>query len=1358
MINNGLFSKLFLDEVRGDVSLGDSAEGRMATLAHRWGQRDDTSTATLWDSFCKQALSGLEFIPGNQPDANGIYPLHEDYTFSSSRSLALVLGSDADLDETSAGRFWPVKLVKALRERQLTWGILTNGRQWRLYSTKTGKPYEDYVELPLGDALEADERSEYALFERFFHADAFEPEEDGAAGEERTESVRLYTCRLDRDAQASEKVLEDKVKKPLLDQVDEALQFICNGFIADRDTPEADCTEGERRQIFESAVKLLYRCMFLFYAESRKLLPSEADKRAEYEAEFSIHQLCCEARKFVWHERDDNRGYDLWQHLKGLVRAVNEGDAQYGIMGYNGGLFDDDEQTFLGRHRLRNDFFARALYLISHVQPPVGQGTEAEYEIPFRDLQVRHLGELYESILEFNVLLADVPRIRRRTRKGVAILPASSTRFDSDTDTRIEAGQVYFAQTALERKQSGSYYTPESLVGFLVDKGVVRPLRERFERDVRARLDEYIEQARNGFDEATRRGAAREAESLVLHFAEERVLNFKVCDPAMGSGHFLVSAANRLTDLIVEWLDRIPTVSGAAVSAADSQPNSWRRRVTRHCLYGVDFNPLAVDLAKLSLWLNCFATEHKLTFLDHRLKHGNSLMGVRDIAALQIIPERRKRNPKKKSEWRIGTLFSRKVLTDAAGCLQQIDRVREDDTEEQRNLYKSAMDKLRGTPARIADAYTSYLALPDVQPDAYRVIIDSLATGQAGELFDNETHDETHRHMGELARRHRYFHWPLEFPDVFGGREHPGFDATVGNPPWDIVKPNSQEFFSNFDPAFRSYGKQEAERKAEELMNRHPVVREKWDAHSELIREQSVYVRQPAAYSSLGSGDINTFKLFLEQFFRILKQDGSLGIVVPSGLYTDKGCQPLRELFFDTSRIDCLYCFENRWPTVFTAVDGRFKFVVFSARKGGETESFKCAFMEHDPERLPAIDAEALRMKAEDVQRFSPGTLSIMEFKNQRDIDIAAKIYDGHPLLGEQLPDTWNVKFTREFDMTNDSHLFHTREQLEDMGAREVAGHAWAIPAKDGPTWQELRAASLSELRSYDENDLARLYLPLYEGKQIWQFDSEYDKIRYWVRWHSAIGFKRSCRIDATKYRVGYRDIAASTNERTLVSAVIPPAVHGNKIPTARAPVGESDWSGVGEKDCLLLGSLLNSFLLDFLIRNKITTTLNFFYVYSLPVLRTGLADTVEGDLLLNALRLTCERPLFRDLWSEVFPYTESAARGRRYEAYGPQDEQQIRQRLAESAQELTAEWGTHCGVHDRTPNRRDTGDRAQLRAEIDAYVAHLYGLSREEFAYILDTFPVLRRNEEKAFGEFMSKRKCLEEYERLGPVITAQS
>lgn len=1322
MKNNGLFSTLFLSSLKEQVTLTDLAQGRMASLTQTWINRDLSNAESLWETFMKQALSYLQFVPSGTPSTETIYPLYEDYSFTNPIAALCLANPGADMDATAIGRFLPGKLIGELKRCKLNWGILSNGACWRLYSIKSSKPYEDFVELDLSEALKQNDEKEYDLFERFFHRDSFVPErsqETGQTGEGNEALTQgVYTCRLDRDRKSSEKILEEQVKTPLLRQVDEVLQYLCNGFIADTPRKGDEYTEEERSEIFESAVKLLYRCLFLFYAEARRLLPSDPEKREIYE-KHSIKSLCREAWDIKWGKRGDLDDFGLWKHLKGLISAVNDGDPEYGIMGYNGGLFDDEEEKFLGKHQLRNDFLSRALYLLAYVEP-AGDDKEAEYAIPYEDLEVRHLGEMYENILEWNVTLADADRIRRRTKKGVETHLATETTFQKG-DQRIKKGDVYFAETALERKQTGSYYTPEALVHFLNQKAIIQPLVQRFDQDYRPRFEEFIKQAQAGMDSSIRQGALQSAIALIERFVQEVILPFKVCDPAMGSGHFLVNGSNQITDLIVELLSKIPAREVPRLRLT-CQPNIWRRLVTRHCLYGVDLNPLAVHLAKLSLWLNCFAQDHKLTFLDHHLKCGNSLIGIRSIHQLKSIPEKKKFKKK-------GSQLDLKFPENLAGSydqavndFQSILAVEEDDTDRQKDIFEKASGEILSRLSPLADLYTAFLINDEISQEDYQGLFRRLAENQA---MIKDYEKEIFKRIMVLKIRHSFFHWGLEFPEVFAQKQEGGFDATVGNPPWDILKPNSQEFFSAYAPDFRKYDKQKAGQVSAHLMKEHPSIQKKWNEYIQEFEEQSEYVREHSAYQFLGKGDINTYKLFLERFFGLLKSGGRLGIVTPSGLYTDQGCQPLREMFFSQSHINCLYCFENRWPTVFNAVDGRFKFILFCTEKGGQTDFFRCAFMKHDPERLPVIESNALRMSVEKIKKLSPDSLAVMELNSQRDVEIMTSIYGDLPLLGEKVEEGWNVKLRMgDYHLTNDSYRFNRIETLLE-----------SIPTSA----EEL----ISKLLEYN-------HYPVYEGKNCWFFDSNVSLPTLCVenKHTHGIAFKLP--------RVGFRRIAASTNERTLIPCIIP----GKSLCTYGIIFADDNADvPLSLMERIIYAAFIGSFSLDFILRFQISTSISNSNGYSLPIPRSYAGTKKFDELIARVCRLISTTGEFSDLWNSVFDskwqspifwYPSSAP----IDTYGPIHEQEIRLRLRDEAKDLTADWGPHCGVHDRTSDRRDTGDRAQLRAEIDAYVAHLYGLSRDDFAYILDTFPVLKRKEEQAFGEFMSKRKCLEEYDRIAKIL----
>lgn len=1323
MKNNGLFSKLFIESLKETLRLDDHARGRMAALYHAWQNRDGSSRTSLWDTFIKQAVGYLLFTPPNNPSSPGVYPLYEDWGFSKCISVLLLAEPGASLDDMRVGKFLPGVLIGELKRRKLTWGILTNGARWRLYSTKTGKPYENYAELNLSEVIEDNDEQEYGTFERFFQRESFVPQMADYSAQKRDEETPedgIYACRLDEDGKASEKILEVKVKTPLLTQIDEVLQYLCNGFIADTPRKGEEYTEEERREIFESAVKLFYRCLFLFYAEARSLLPSEDGKVETYRS-LSIRNLCEQARDFHWGKRKDNEEYTLWKHLKGLVNAVNDGDPEYGIMGYDGGLFDDREEKYLGEHRLRNDFLARALYLLAFVEP-YDVDPEKEYPIPYEDLEVRHIGEMYENILEYTVLLADADRLRRKTKKGVEILLASHTT-PQKGDTWIRKGDVFFGATALERKQTGSFYTPETLVSFLNEKAIIRGLRERFDKEYRDRFEGFLKEARSGYDDNIRRGAAQSAIALVERFVHEVVLLLKVCDPAMGSGHFLVNGSNQITALIIDLLAEIPSVEGVR-SDITSQPNYWRRLITRNCLYGVDLNPLAVHLAKLSLWLNSFAREHRLTFLDHHIKCGNSLVGIRSLEQLRHMPEHRKKKDMGK-----GTLFSlpeklNKDFEQAIGEITSIGKVDEDDTDRQKRLYDDSWTEGVERLTSLGDLYTAYLMDSTIGEDSYRDLFIRLARGEPPS-WSRET--ELLKKVKAFKKKHHFFHWALEFPDVFCDR-NAGFHTTTGNPPWDVLQPSTQEFYSQYDPYFRKYKKQEANRIIRELQEKNPEIQQKWAEYEKMVQDASSYAKEPGAFVALAYGKIDLYKAFLERFFQLLSEEGAMGIVVPSGFYTDQGCQPLRELFFNKSSIDCLYCFENR-RAIFN-IHRSFKFILFVTHKGGSTNSFKCAFMQHDPERLGLIDTNPIISQANHIKKFSPISLNVMEFRSQQDINITEKIYDSHPLLGDKTEESWICSLTQDFNLTSDSHLFN----------REGYG------------------------------------IPLYEGKSLFIFDHLYSDIGLWIeeeyvkekfvaqRWQKLV--KKGTRpekVDYEFYRGAFRRIAASTNERTFIGTVLPSnTVCPHTTFTIQRVIPDKNGNPfylINSPQTVFLISVLNSFVMDYVIRMKISTGLDMHFIYSLPVERLGVGRKKDLGLFWPvvrvAIRLICVAEEYKELWAETHRLVhEYRLPEVSYPLYGPSHEQEIRRCITEQAASLTKDWTPACGVYDRTKDRRDTGDRAQLRAEIDAYVAHFYGLTRNDFAYILDTFPVLKKKEEQVFGEFMSKRKCLEEYDRIATIL----
>ena len=385
--------------------------------------------------------------------------------------------------------------------------------------------------------------------------------------------------------------------------------------------------------------------------------------------------------------------------------------------------------------------------------------------------------------------------------------------------------------------------------------------------------------------------------------------------------------------------------------------------------------------------------------------------------------------------------------------------------------------------------------------------------------------------------------------------------------------------------------------------------------------------------------DINLYKLFAEQCYNLLREGGQCGIVIPSGIYTDLGAKQLREMLFNQAQVTGLFCFENN-KAIFENVHRSYKIVVLTYEKGGQTQTFPTAFMRHDVkelERFPRVGA--LDISVELIRKLSPNSLSVMEFKNEDDVGIAQKMLK-FPLFGEKLADTWNVVLANEFHMTNDSSLFRT---------------------EPGPG-----------------------RLPLYEGKMIHQFIHTLRLPRYWVDEKEGVQLYWVVKLTSGKNsitrnsRLGFRDIARNTDMRTLISTIIPPAFHGNKLPTVKK-VDENDKPFLTDQEQLFLSAIWNSFTVDWLLRMKVTTTVNFFYIYQLPVPRLTKQDVAFRMIVERAAKLICTTPEFQELWESVI---------------------------------LDTVWSTSVAAIDAS-------DREKLRAELDGIIAHVYGLNEEEFRYI---------------------------------------
>jgi len=1285
-----------------------------------------------------------------------------------------------DKPETATGKWRTSPLTKfdrLLRELKVPLGLLTNGEDFCLLHAPSGLTTSSISWTAMSWM---DEKSTIDAFFTLLNRERF-------FGEEKKLLLKL--------AENSQKRQTD-VTDQLGEQVRSALELFIRAIdVADKSVSGELLRELSEEDIYETSLTLMMRLVFLLYAEENLLLPHG---EMLYDNAYGITHLWfeLETKRRVDAEQFKNT-YDAWDRLLATFRLIYYGCPHPDLIlrAYGGRLFDPERFPALEDERLKipNETIYQIVRKLTFARAKMGRNY-IQQRVSYRTLDIEQIGSVYEGLMEYRVKRADetmVPfrgknhsirplaefvemddeelisylinvtsmskmRIKKALAKGVektdemqttqdAVLVTLDERSDPEkqlerfeelvyTDRVLYAGDRYLVREGTARKGSGSYYTPKQLTSFLVEQALEPQCHE----------GDYKER--------------------VIKKPKE-ILALKVCDPAMGSGAFLVQACRYLSERLVESWDYLQSQDPEAILTMPYGKKStgeleeliipeereeqivWAKRfVVENCIYGVDLNPLAVDLAKMSLWLSTLSKDRPFTFLDHRLRCGNSLIGT-EFSRLDSIPS--------EPLWKKDRLKNKKLLeklpkmpltkANVEAMIENIITGRRDLAKHERSIidveYKEKLMKdieAEGTDyakiKKLCDLWCAVWFWPnevkegarkkgttsladfgmDVEigkfeeeelapphTEKYHKIIKYLA-GEVGDT-DNGEFEEILRLSKEAADIQRFFHWELEFPEIFrykegGEKENPGFDAVVGNPPWEIVKPNSNEFYSQFDPNFRSYKKQQAIT-VMEILQEDTAINQKWEYYCQVIKQQSIFFRKSTSYPHMGSGDINLYKLFLERDFHLTRSYGFSSLIIPSGFYTDKGCTELRKLLILGGNLRFMYCFSNE-KFIFLGTHHAFKFVLINMKKDGNINEFHTTFR-IDPrvalyreKIVPHLSKpmNLLTLNSMIIHKFSPDTLSIMEFKTQRDIDICSKIYGEWPLLGEQLEGTWNVKFTTEFHMTNDSHLFHTREKLEKMDATEEDLLWWKKNKGGNMVW----------------------WLPLYEGKMIKHLDPYFSKPQYWIR------KKELSKVE--KFKIGIRSVGGSTNERTLYCTVIPsPTPCGNSlIVTSNLIVG---------RDIVFISSILSSFVIDFIMRKKVSTNLNMFYLYQLPVIRQIQDGLVLNLLLDKTVKLLRIKKDYSILWDDV-KNTEKNGNG------------------------TDSESSVESGALGWTKDGRDIGDRAQLRAEIDALVAHLYRLTEDEFSYILDTFPVLKKNEEAAFREFRSKRMCLEEYRRFTPII----
>ncbi|MCG5216113.1 Eco57I restriction-modification methylase domain-containing protein [Streptosporangium soli] len=1161
------------------------------------------------------------------------------------------------------------------------WGVLSNGRRLRILRDSTALVGSAYIEFDLEAIFDGELYSEFVLLYTLLHASRFEL----IAGDA---TPTCADCWLEKwRAFAAETGL--RAREQLRDGVKDALEALGTGFLVANPKLREQLAAGKLTgpDFHHELLRLVYQLIFVFVAEDRgALFAPDAPQAARdrYDAWFSSRRLRRLAAR-----RAGDRHTDLWRTTAKVVAALGADDGlpALGLPGLGGlffrtagegrGLTGEPQPDQLLWCDLPNEALLTAIRRMSTVRAKDGRPRDVD----FQHLGAEELGSVYESLLE--------------------LVPYAAT---NGMGTRFELKEKISGN---ERKTTGSYYTPSLLIESLLDTA----------------LDPVI-------DEHAASGVA------------DDLLKITVCDPACGSGHFLVAAARRIAKRHAAMVTGEPEPVPSAIRES-------MRLIVNRCIYGVDINPLAAELARVSLWIESLEPGKPLAFLDAHIKVGNALLGTTPALLAKGVPDAafkaiegddkkvanslKKQNAKELAGQE--TLFDdsgkrtgNKDLAEQVLAVAAIPVTRVADVREQERRFRAfdtsdALNRKR----RAADAWCAAFVWRK-HADAPTAI--TTATVRRLQNGGNLTEAQK-KELDKLAEWYRFFHWHLEFPDIFRTNGSSpdftpsagwtgGFSCVLGNPPWEKVKLSEKEFFAVHNEAIATAGNKAARDRLIKALAKSEdgrVLHQEFVNAKRRAEGESHFLRASARYPLTARGDVNTYAIFAENNRDVLHPLGRMGVIVPTGVATDATTQYyFKDLLVKRSLVS-LYDFENA-KGIFAQVHRSYKFSLLTlAGQKSQVGQADFAFFLHDAAQL-GDEGKRFKLTPDEITLLNPNTGTCPVFRTRRDAEITLGIYRRIPILlkeGNKNGNPWGIKFVTMFHMSNDSGRFRPSE-ADDETLEGMLADGWKL----------------------DDNVLVKgdeHLLPLYEAKMLHHYDHRWatyepngsinaltlaqkqipDAValpRYWVE-KSVVEETLSNKGWDHDWLMGWRDIARATDERTTILSVFPKAGVGNQLPLMLI-------SGQPVRQLAAIQACLSSLILDFAARSKVGGThLNFFIYQQLPVLaplivsrnvlwesESTVADWVRERVVELSYTTYDMEPFARDLKDEGAPFIWEVER------------------------------------------------RALIRAELDSAFFHLYGIARDDVAYVMDTFPIIKRKDEATYGEYRTKRLILGLYDAMQDAI----
>jgi hypothetical protein len=1129
------------------------------------------------------------------------------------------------------------------------WGIASDGVVLRILRDNASLTRPAWIEADLGRIFTEERYADFAALWLLSHESRF-----GSTDRPATE------CALEawRTAGREEGT---RAREHLRRGVEDAVVAFGHGFLShpDNQALRAALKDGSLTTTgyFQELLRFVYRLIFLLTAEERGVLhgPDATDQgKALYAEGYGLRRLRDRSARRSAHDRFS----DLWESLKIVLRGIARGEERLGLPAL-GGLFDHDQCPSLDAAKLENRALLYGVFRLSWLRE---DGSLAR--VNWRDMGPEELGSVYESLLEL------VPQI---TQEGRAF------GFATGGETKGNA-----------RKTTGSYYTPDSLVQLLLDSAL-----EPVVQSTIAANPEH---------------------------GTEALLQLSIVDPACGSGHFLLAAARRLAAHVARLR------ANGTPSAADYR--HALRQVVGRCIFGVDLNPMAVELCKVSLWMEAVEPGRPLSFLDAHIQRGNSLLGATPELLATGIPDAawepiegddkriasalKKQNKKERTELTLdfGAAPASSYARLGAGALAVDDAADENLAaveSKERQWFELVASTAYERARFIADLWCAAFvwqkdtgALRDIAPTQanFRAIQQDTTRAPLG----------LREEIDRLSEQYGFFHWHLAFPQILA---RGGFDVVLGNPPWERVKLEEQEFFASRSEEIAIAPNAAARKRLiAKLPDVAPRLWTEWCAASRKAEGESHFIRQSKRYPLCGKGDVNTYSVFAEHNRAALGPAGRAGFIVPTGIATDDTTKEFFQTLIDGAHLRALYDFQSG-PGLFGSIGhGTFKFALVTVSAAGGSAPAQFSFSSRTAAEARAPERVFL-LSPSDIALINPNTRTCPTFRSARDAQIALGLFRRAGVFWNEAAangNPWGARFMRMIDMTNDAELFHSRADLEARGFR-LAGTRFDGPAQSFLPLLEAKMHFHFDHRfgDYRDHPEGSENLSLPDVPQDRLTDADYSPMgRYWVEASECASRLAEFGAGAPRWLFGWRDVSKTQNERTVVASLTPYAAVANNFPLLFTQTRPDEVVSLYANFC--------SFALDYAARQKLGGThLNYFVLKQLPLLTPDIYEKGPG-------------------WASTGT---------------------IREWLLPRVLELTyTAWDLEPFAHDvghkGPPFRWDLERRSLLRAELDAAFFHLYGLSRDDVGYVMDTFPIVRKNDEKAHGEYRTKRLILEVYDAM--------